>query len=413
MVDLDLFERLPPVSVGCAFSTFRVRITNGLTGDLLRIRFSNQYGNKPLTLGEVSIAISVPGSADIVPGTSTPVTFGGTPGVTLGNGETRNSDPVAMAVKAGEELSVSYYVPRRTRLNTVSLFGGYTYAMTGKHTTAAKPRLPIPMFLDNALQLCPFLVGVDVYSDGYAIVLFGDSITMCHLPDIFARRIRNTGVENVSVINMGITANRLLSLSEKTRTASIFGDAALDRFARDVLELPGARYVSIKIGLNDLAHPYLKSLQGMAQQVAAAQVIDGNRQLAAASEAAGIAVVFAPYTGTKGYVRDLWGTGNDDLEWTEELQEKITALNTYYDIYNAANGVTVDLSGMNSPDDPYRLDPKYTKDGCHFNILGQETAAGLLPLAAFGVTGTETGEAKNIESPSAWNRLLARLRKRG
>src|SRR2546429_110785 len=60
-----------------------VRVSVG--GTAIRIRVANALStDTPLVIGKASVALAKsPGSADLVPGTSRAITFGGRPGITL------------------------------------------------------------------------------------------------------------------------------------------------------------------------------------------------------------------------------------------------------------------------------------------------------------------------------------------
>src|SRR5204862_7454321 len=101
-----------------------------------------------------------------------------------------------------------------------------------------------------------WLSGADVVApaDAAAIVTFGDSITDGTTstvdtdrswPSILAQRILNSqGAAKLSVLNMGISGNRLL--------ADGAGVSALARFDRDVLGQSGAKWLMIMEGINDI-----------------------------------------------------------------------------------------------------------------------------------------------------------------
>ncbi len=61
--------------------------------------------------------------------------------------------------------------------------------------------------------------------------------------------------------NVGVSGNRLLhdpnppAGRPAVAFAAYFGQSALRRFDRDVLAQPGARYLVVLLGVNDLGHP--------------------------------------------------------------------------------------------------------------------------------------------------------------
>lgn len=85
-----------------------VRLSQG--GGAVRIRFTNEYGEKPLAIGAATIAIA--GADGKAVATPVAVTFGGQAAVTIPAGAPLLSDPVAIDVKALDSLSVSLFFRR-------------------------------------------------------------------------------------------------------------------------------------------------------------------------------------------------------------------------------------------------------------------------------------------------------------
>jgi hypothetical protein len=75
--------------------TFRMIVKPDLWGQVLRVRLSNAFGTQPVTFSAVTIALQKH-EANIVPGSSRTVTFGGSKLVVVPAGESVFSDPVAL-----------------------------------------------------------------------------------------------------------------------------------------------------------------------------------------------------------------------------------------------------------------------------------------------------------------------------
>jgi hypothetical protein len=75
--------------------TFRMIVKPNLWGQVLRIRLSNTFGTQPVTFSAVSVALQKR-QANIVPGSSRTVTFGGSRLVVVPAGESVFSDPIAL-----------------------------------------------------------------------------------------------------------------------------------------------------------------------------------------------------------------------------------------------------------------------------------------------------------------------------
>src|SRR5215213_5625770 len=72
----------PTPAAGANDQTFRLIVRPSLWGRQARLRFSNAFGTKPLTLDGVFVGLQM-GSAAIVPGTNQPVRFGDKERVTI------------------------------------------------------------------------------------------------------------------------------------------------------------------------------------------------------------------------------------------------------------------------------------------------------------------------------------------
>jgi lysophospholipase L1-like esterase len=161
------------------------------------------------------------------------------------------SDPVALKVPPLAHVVVSIYVPGNTSHLTGHPLGvATTRVAPGDQTGVADLGAG---FATSTLRY--ILTGIDVVGSPATatIVTFGDSITDGaastndadhRWPDILAERLRAAGKTGFAVANAGISGNRLLATGA--------GPAALARFDRDVLSVPGVRYVVVLEGVNDI-----------------------------------------------------------------------------------------------------------------------------------------------------------------
>jgi lysophospholipase L1-like esterase len=152
-----------------------------------------------------------------------------------------------------------------------------------------------------------WLDGVEVKAAPRAasIVAFGGSITdgFSTTPDadqswpsILARRLAaQRGIPPRAVINMGISGNRVLREGA--------GSSALARFDRDVLARPGARWVLVLLGINDIGFSAIPGLPD-SEKATAEDIIAGHRQLIARARLHGLAIVgctLTPFEGVNTY----------------------------------------------------------------------------------------------------------------
>jgi len=339
-----------------------LRVSEG--GERVRIRFSNRYGTVPLEIGEARV-VRIDGDGREIPGTSTPLTFGGETGAVIPRGAPFASDPVELAVPPLSRLKVEFYLPRATGPCTCHLTGLDELAVSPPGNHVGRPFDPV-----STAQFRAFLSVVEVDSPASpgTIVAFGDSITdgvgstagaNRRWPDILAERLQQAGTD-WAVANLAISGNRLLSPG--------MGEAALARFDEDVLSLPNVKYVILFEGVNDIGNRFgtrgqnQPQLPGLDQpQITVEEMIAGYRQLVARAHAKGIKVIASPIGPYKGAAY-----------WSEAGEAAREAINDWIVSSGTFDGVTrLDLAFA----DP--ADPQAMRDGYHMGDFLHGSDAGL------------------------------------
>lgn len=258
---------------GASDQTFRLIIKPDLWGSVARIRFTNTFGTRPLTLDGGFLGLHSSGG-NLVSGTNRPVTFnGGRPGVVIPAGGSTYSDPVTLPFAgprdvsrlAGRKLAVSFH--------TVGATGPMTWhakALTTSYVTAPGAGIRGADESDAAFPHTTtswyFVDAIDVIAPEATIVVacFGDSITDGtgstlngddRWPDVLSRRLHEAYGGRVSVVNAGIGGNRVLSPAASTAEAPFAGGpSALTRLDRDVLGIAGLSAVVWLEGINDISN---------------------------------------------------------------------------------------------------------------------------------------------------------------
>jgi lysophospholipase L1-like esterase len=286
----------PPPAGAKAFENQTIRQVVRLSagGTEIRIRFSNEYGEKPLQIGAASVArIGMDGKRA---GPLIQVTFSGKPSVSLPAGAPMLSDPVKLGVDALDRVSISVFLPTATGPCTCHFSGIATSFISSAGDFTRSDFEPASTFANRA-----FISSVDVATaDARTIVPFGDSITDGtassidrdrRWPDVLAERLEAAGTPR-GISNQAIAGNRVLS-----HQLPIFGESALTRFDRDVLSVPNASWVVVLEGVNDLG-------MGAANPPSAETIIHAYRQIIARAHAHGVKVYGAtllPYEGARYY----------------------------------------------------------------------------------------------------------------
>jgi lysophospholipase L1-like esterase len=285
-----------------------VRLSAG--GQRVRIRFTNEYGSKPLLIGAARIALSDE-KGNIQPGSARGVLFSGQPSVTIPAAAPLLSDPIDLPVKSLSSVSISIYLPEDAGQCTCHQSGLQNAFISDTGDFTDKPFEP-----KQTLQVRAFISGVEVQTSNlaHAVVILGDSISdgigstvdaNHRWPDLLANRLNGKSGGSWGVVNMGISGNRVLGDGA--------GESALARFDRDVLATPGAKVVIVFEGVNDLGISYGNAAGPMGARfralapphpVTAEQMISGFRQLIARAHAKGLKIVGAtitPYEGALYY----------------------------------------------------------------------------------------------------------------
>lgn len=282
-----------------------VRLSAG--GERVRLRFTNEYGTKPVAIGAARVALA--DVADTLKsGTERAVTFDGRPTATIPAGAPLLSDPIDLKVDDLAALSVSVYFAGDSGLCTCHATGLQATFVSAPGDFTKGTFTPA-----QTIQQRVFLSGVEVLApNARAVVVLGDSISdgvgstlgaNRRWPDLLAERLNSRGGRaRWGVVNHGISGNRVLSDGA--------GVSALARFDRDVLSVPGATYVIVFEGVNDLGLGYgrfegpIAALMPPGPKPTRESMIAGYRQLIARAHARGLKIygaTIAPYEGAVYY----------------------------------------------------------------------------------------------------------------
>lgn len=281
--------------------TVRQRLSVSIAARGVRVTVSNAYGSRPLVIGSASIGKLVDGKLD--PASIRPLTFSGAASVTLPIGAPGLSDAVNLQVSPQDVLAISLYLPGQPlpetyhraiaavdTAGTTLGSGGPEALVSTKGDYTRTPELPgaVP-----GQRL--FVTRVDLLTarPAGAVVVLGTTRTEGEgrWPELLAVRLAKAG-RQLSVVNASMVANPL------THPYPGGGEAGLARFDRDVLMVPGVRYVILADAINDIGQA-----GGIAANVpipTAAELAAAYRQLVSRAHARGVKVIAAtlmPFAG--------------------------------------------------------------------------------------------------------------------
>ena len=365
-----------PSDAGVSFNNQTIRMTPRVSigGSSVRIRISNAYGENNLLVGGASVGIREKGPA-FVAGTLCELTFGGEARVRIAAGAVAISDPVCLAVAPLADLVVSLYLPDNLLIG-FGITGRYarqTNYISPPGNYCADLNMPVGKITDEWYFLC----GVDVMAskDFAGIVAFGDSLTDANIsthdtysrwPDQLSRRIVAEQVgRGIGIMNQGLGGNRILH--------DIRGESGLRRFDRDVITQPGVTHVIVMLGINDLRNRYGRE----EQEVTAAQMIVGMKQMVVRARSKAISVIVATLTpfGNETFLPNAWNPGREKHR---------VVFNEWVRSTDIVDGIVDFDAALRNPECPAQLLPDYDcGDGLHPSDLGYCRMGDAVDLSLF------------------------------
>jgi lysophospholipase L1-like esterase len=173
----------------------------------------------------------------------------------------------------------------------------------------------------------------------------------------------------VGVVNAGISGNRLL----RSNPGTAYGPGALTRLDRDVLAVPGVRWVVVLEGINDIAHSGDSDRTDRA--ASAAQIIAGLQQVVARLRGRGV----------KAYCGTLTPFESTTLPgyYAPRGEAKRQAVNAWIRAGGCDAAIDFDTA-LRDPSRPARLRPGFDSgDHLHPNAAGYAAMARAVDLSLF------------------------------
>jgi lysophospholipase L1-like esterase len=369
----------PAPAEGAAFGNHTIRMMPrvSLGGSVVRVRISNAYGASPLAIGAARVALRDKGAA-IVSATDRRLTFGGEAKATVAAGAVVVSDPVDLEVPALADLAVSVHLPQDlpASFGITGRYARQTNYISPVGDFTAETAMPVGKLTDDWYFVC----GVDVAAptETLGIVAVGDSLTDANIsthdghhswPSQLARRLiaraKDQGGRPAAVMNQGLGGNRILH--------DVRGDSGLRRLDRDVIAQPGVSHAIIMLGTNDLRNRGADP----AQEVTAAQMIAGLKQIALRGQAREIKMLGCTLT-------PYWNETFLPGAWNPRRETVRQAVNTWLREGSAFDFLIDFDRALRDPENPLRMVPKFDcGDHLHPSDLGYRTMGDAIDLALF------------------------------
>lgn len=341
----------PPVPL--AGNSIRQIVETSISGNILRVKLSNEQSKEPVEIktAEIAIALTQGGSAQVDESTTRQLLFNGSASVTIQPGQFVTSDPVRMKTVERQNIALTLHFGACPANIITSHPGSRTssYIAQGNTTDFTGAEVTAHWYIINAIE-------VQAGKKAGAIAILGNSITdgrgsttdaQNRWTDILSKRLlANKATRNLSVLNMGLGGNCILQGG--------LGPTGRSRYQRDLFGQAGVKYIVLFEGVNDLG--------GRGDAIAKAdQIIEVYKQIIDEAHARGIKVI-------GGTVMPFKGNGY----YSENHEQGRRRLNDWIRNCKDFDGLIDHAASMASADDPERMNPAFLfeNDWLHPNADG-------------------------------------------
>ncbi len=256
--------------------TIRNYFKSTISGNAIRIHFSNFCGLEDVKIDKVSIAKAT-SETTLDTDTLKRVSVGGKESFTVPCGKEILSDEIEFEIQADCDYFVSYYLGEITDMTNGTLVTGpLQKSMYAFGDFVDEQELPWERRMNT--EWYHFFNTIDVKStkNTQAYVIYGDSITAQSYPDYITLGLKENGLKDISIIRKAVCGTRVLGQYDTVLYAS-YGLKGETRFAPET-DVAGSENIVVLHGINDLIHPDGKNpLRPMSNLPTAEQLIDGYR----------------------------------------------------------------------------------------------------------------------------------------
>ncbi|WP_151741019.1 SGNH/GDSL hydrolase family protein [Acinetobacter seifertii] len=341
-----------------------------LGGEAVRLVFTNQYGDQPLSIDKTTVGIFK--GQRLKAKSVYPVYFSGKLKAQILPGKQLISDPIQLPVPDHAQLMVNSFIQKPTTFKTFHWDAKQTsWIIAGNQTTnlntPSSAKTTTARLLLSAIEVQP-------KHKAHVVAVIGDSITdgatatldaNTRWTDFLAKRLSN---HQVAVINSGISGNRLLTDG--------MGDSALKRLNSEVFQYSGVKTLIVLVGINDISWP--GTAFAPKQQITSFEALtEGYKRVVKEAHEQGIQVIGAtllPFSGAlPNTPLDNYYQPNKD-----ELRQRI---NHWIRTSKTFDGVLDLEQGLKDSKHSDRLNPIYDSgDHLHPNDRGNQQMANLVDL---------------------------------
>jgi lysophospholipase L1-like esterase len=351
--------------------TIRYRLRASQGGSQIRLRFSNEYGERSLALAAVSVGVAGEG-LNALPRLLKRATFAGKGTIIIPAGAPALTDPIDLPVKPLGDLVVSVYIPDGI---SISAWNAEPSPIDPVVVDDSDATLMEHLPQGRSLSIRPTVSAVHVLTDHprKVIVALGDSITDGGVdpatgergwPGALSRRLEARGI---SVVNAGIGGNRLL------QSMRFMGASALSRLDQDVFSVPGLSHIVVLEGINDIGMSGEGGMFGDAPLVKPEELIAAYCQIIERAHERGIKVFGAP-------ILPFDGAGY----YSDEKEKVRGAVNEWIRTSKKFDEVIDFDAALRDPIHPGKLKAEYDPgDHLHLNAAGYRKMGEVIDLHLF------------------------------
>lgn len=341
-----------------------------LGGEAVRLVFTNQYGDQPLSIDKTTVGIFK--GQSLKAKSAYPVYFSGKLKAQILPGKQLISDPIQLPVPDHAQLMVNTFIEKPTTFKTFHWDAKQTsWLIAGNQTanlnTPSNAKTTTARLLLSAIEIKP-------KHKTHVVAVIGDSITdgatatldaNTRWTDFLAKRL---STHKIAVINSGISGNRLLTDG--------MGDSALKRLNSEVFQYSGVKTLIMLVGINDISWP--GTAFAPKQQIPSFEALtEGYKRVVKEAHEQGIQVIGAtllPFSGAlPNTPLDNYYQPNKD-----ELRQRI---NHWMRTSKTFDGVLDLEQGLKDSKHSDQLNPIYDSgDHLHPNDRGNQQMANLVDL---------------------------------
>jgi len=341
-----------------------------LGGEAVRLVFTNQYGDQPLSIDKTTVGIFK--GQSLKAKSVYPVYFSGKLKAQILPGKQLISDPIQLPVPDHAQLMVNSFIQKPTTFKTFHWDAKQTsWIIAGNQTanlnTPSSAKTTTARLLLSAIEVKP-------KRKAHVVAVIGDSITdgatatldaNTRWTDFLAKRL---SPHQIAVINSGISGNRLLTDG--------MGDSGLKRLNSEVFQYSGVKTLIVLVGINDISWP--GTAFAPKQEIPSFEALtEGYKRVVKEAHEQGIQVIGAtllPFSGAlPNTPLDNYYQPNKD-----ELRQRI---NHWMRTSKTFDGVLDLEQGLKDSKHSDRLNPIYDSgDHLHPNDRGNQQMANLVDL---------------------------------